>query len=265
MAVDKKFFFDTVRKSLFGGSLTDIQVSTLDAILNSAADSPDELAYTLATPYHEVGPTLAPVTENLNYTAKRIRQVWPSRFKSDAAAAAVAHNPEALGNKVYGGRLGNDAPGDGFRYRGRGFSQITGKGMYEKFGKLLNIDLVGNPDLALVPATAAKILVIGMQRGLFTGKKLDDFVRPNGFDFVGARSIINADGKANGGKIADIAVKFRKAIRPMTGDSVQPVPVPPPAPPIPPPTTKPTNSWIALGAILVGIVTAILKALGIIG
>jgi hypothetical protein len=70
----------------------------------------------------------------------------------------VAAGPEAYFNKVYDGRMGNTVPGDGFKYRGRGFIQITGKYMYERVGKMIGVDLVQNPDLANEPEIAAKII-----------------------------------------------------------------------------------------------------------
>lgn len=70
----------------------------------------------------------------------------------------VAAGPEAYFNKVYDGRMGNTTPGDGFKYRGRGFIQITGKNMYEQVGKMIGVDLVQNPDLANEPEIAAKII-----------------------------------------------------------------------------------------------------------
>lgn len=97
------------------------------------------------------------LTENLNYSAKRLTQVWPSRFPNLSSAAPYANNPKALANKVYGGRLGNVAPNDGFLYRGRGFIQLTGKANYVKVSNALNIDLVRNPDLAADPNVAARI------------------------------------------------------------------------------------------------------------
>lgn len=93
-------------------------------------------------------------SENLNYSAKRLMQVWPKRFPTWALAEQFAHNPVALANKVYGGRMGNTAPGDGWKYRGRGPMQATGKDMYELLSELLDIDLVSNPDPLLDPAIA---------------------------------------------------------------------------------------------------------------
>jgi hypothetical protein len=74
------------------------------------------------------------------------------------AKAIVSAGPEAYFNKVYDGRMGNTSPGDGYKYRGRGFIQITGKDMYNRVGKLIGEDLVGNPDSANKPEIAAKIV-----------------------------------------------------------------------------------------------------------
>jgi hypothetical protein len=70
----------------------------------------------------------------------------------------VAAGPEAYFNKVYDGRMGNTSPGDGYKYRGRGFIQITGKDMYNRVGKMIGEDLVSNPDSANKPEIAAKII-----------------------------------------------------------------------------------------------------------
>lgn len=96
--------------------------------------------------------------ENLNYSARRIRQVWPSRVKTDAEAQRLAHNPEALANVVYQrASMGNTQPGDGWRYRGRGALQLTFRANYKLFGQRLGIDLEGNPDLASDPAVSVLI------------------------------------------------------------------------------------------------------------
>jgi len=84
-----------------------------------------------------------------------------------------------------------------YPYYGRGFCQITWRDNYEKFGKLLGVDLVGHPDLALYPEYAAFILVYGMKHGTFTGVKLDDFITPSKTDYLHARKIINGMDKAH--------------------------------------------------------------------
>ena len=82
----------------------------------------NRLHFFLAQIGHESG-GLRVTEENLNYSAARLRQVWPSRFPDLASTQGFAGNPQALANKVYGGRLGNTAPTDGWSYRGRGFIQ----------------------------------------------------------------------------------------------------------------------------------------------
>lgn len=106
------------------------------------------MAHWLAQLAHESG--FKPAVENLNYNAQRLTQVWPSRFPTLASAQRCAHNPEALANTVYAGRLGNGGAesGDGFMFRGRGFLQITGRSNYAKYGKLIGIDLIAQPELA---------------------------------------------------------------------------------------------------------------------
>ena len=91
--------------------------------------------------------------ESLNYSAPRLPQVWPSRFKPRGPLdpAAFAHNEEKLGNEVYGGRMGNDLPGDGFKYRGRGLLQLTGKESYRNASSALRTQNAAAPDLVIAP------------------------------------------------------------------------------------------------------------------
>ncbi|WP_170113314.1 peptidoglycan-binding protein [Ahniella affigens] len=96
-------------------------------------------------------------SENLNYSAARLTQVWPKRFPNMAATIGYANNPEALANLVYGNRLGNTAPGDGYKYRGRGFIQLTGKDNYAAVGAVAKLDLVNQPDLAAAADSALHV------------------------------------------------------------------------------------------------------------
>jgi putative chitinase len=92
------------------------------------------------------------VVENLNYSAQRMVQVWPSRFPNLNAAIPYAHNPRLLANKVYNGRMGNALnSNDGFWYRGRGATQTTGRSEYAALGAKVGLSLVDSPDLVNAP------------------------------------------------------------------------------------------------------------------
>ena len=102
---------------------------------------------------------LTRVVENLNYmTARRIMMVWPGRFADLDAAQAYVGRPEALASYVYANRLGNGSQqtGDGWRYRGRGLLQTTGKLNYERVGTALGLDLLNYPELLESPEHAAQ-------------------------------------------------------------------------------------------------------------
>jgi putative chitinase len=209
MNMNRSTFYSAVRATLFAGKLTQDQVTGMEAILDewdaSKATDPRWLAYIMATAHHETGARFSPIEENLNYSAKRLCQVWPTRFPNPLMAAAYAGNPEKLANKVYGGRMGNMDPGDGWKYRGRGLVQITGKTNYAKYG------LVDTPDAAGEVKTAARIIVDGMINGRFTGLKLASFFDHDSNNPAGARNIINPD--KNGAKIAKEYELYLKAVK----------------------------------------------------
>jgi putative chitinase len=96
------------------------------------------------------------LTENLNYSARALMATWPSRFPNEEEANKYARQPEKIANKVYGGRMGNgpEETGEGWKYRGRGIKQLTGKDNYERCGSGLGVDLVSNPDWLLDPKYA---------------------------------------------------------------------------------------------------------------
>jgi len=103
---------------------------------------------------------LTRTVEDLTYTrAENLMAVWPKRFPTADAARPFVRNPAALAEKVYGGRadLGNSEPGDGARYIGRGYLQITGRANYREMGERLGLDLEAHPDRAAEPDVAVRI------------------------------------------------------------------------------------------------------------
>lgn len=210
--MDKAQFYATVRKDrrLGIGALNQRQVDSIEAILDRGVGlRRDALGYILGTAWGES--RFEPVRENMVYTsAARIRSVWPSRFPSDAAAEPYVRNPQGLANFVYGGRadLGN-RPGtdDGWRYRGGGLVQLTGRNHYLRLG------IADTPERILEPELSATALVTGMSLGAFRpGHNLARYFGAAFSDFSGARNIINADAKTNGGKYASYAVAFADAL-----------------------------------------------------
>ena len=161
-----KLNFDKIRP-MFGGSMTQSQVDGLNSIMAAINDfgiqSQRFAAYILATPFHETAKTMQP-----------IREIGLGKAYKYGIPDPITHQA----------------------YYGRGYVQLTWKYNYDKFGKLLVVDLVNKPDLALQPDISAKIMMIGMVKGLFTGKKLSDYITPDKTDFVNARRIINGTDKA---------------------------------------------------------------------
>jgi putative chitinase len=106
------------------------------------------LAHFLAQCGHESG-GFKIAAENLNYSAKGLRGIFGKYFKTDAEAAACERQPQKIANKVYANRMGNgsEASGDGYKFRGRGFIQLTGRDNYTAFGKSIGVDIASNPDL----------------------------------------------------------------------------------------------------------------------
>ena len=103
--------------------------------------------------------------ENLNYSAQRLTQVWPSRFPNISMAEPYANNPEKLADFVYAGRMGNLQDGDGWKFHGRGLIQLTGRENYANCGSGVGVDLIDNPDLLLTPKYAV------LSAGWFFNKK----------------------------------------------------------------------------------------------
>jgi putative chitinase len=116
--------------------------------------TPERQAAFIGQCAHESG-NFKTLQENLNYSAKGLHATWPSRFPSEEAAQPFHRNPEKIANKVYSGRMGNTDEGDGWKYRGRGLIQLTGKDNYRLASDALGVDFVADPDLVLSKEYAA--------------------------------------------------------------------------------------------------------------
>ena len=121
-------------------------------------DNPLKLSHFLSQCAHESG-NFKLVKENLNYSADGLRKIFPKYFPTQEIAEKYARQPEKIANKVYANRMGNgdEASGDGYRFRGRGFIQLTGKDNYAAFDKFVDDDIMANPDLVSTkyPLTSA--------------------------------------------------------------------------------------------------------------
>ena len=127
-----------------------------DACNRFAISSSERLAAFLAQVAHESG-HFRRLEENLNYSAKGLVGTWPKRFTSLDMAEGFARQPEKIANRVYASRLGNgdEASGDGWRFRGRGLIQLTGRGNYRTAGTALAMPLETQPELLLQRQAAA--------------------------------------------------------------------------------------------------------------
>lgn len=115
--------------------------------------TPIRLANFLAQGANETG-GFTRWSENLNYSAQRMTEVWPSRFPNLAAAQPYVGKPQLLANKVYGGRMGNVGPNDGWDFRGQGFLQLTGRANYEAAEKRIGLGLLQHPEMCAYPAVS---------------------------------------------------------------------------------------------------------------
>lgn len=199
--IDLEKFFSVVRAQISGGHLTQTQVSGFEFLLSKIEQAhidPRWAAYMLATAWHETGGKMTPVKEWGNGDGPD-SDTWDDyleKYDTGKLAAALGNSPEA--------------DGDGVKYCGRGYVQITGANNYKRFSRLLGVDLVGYPDLAMAPENAWSIMFIGMTQGIFTGKKLADYFNSGKTDWLNARRIIN--GMDCAAKVAGYAQKFFAAI-----------------------------------------------------
>jgi putative chitinase len=194
--VNRAGFFEKLRGG-FTGRIEPGEVVGTEAILDALAGLPlAYAAYALATAFHETAGTMCPIEEHggVGY--------FTARYDINGARPDIAQ------------RLGNTYPGDGARYRGRGYVQLTGRNNYRKAAFHVDADLEGHPELALRPDAAAKIMRDGMAEGWFTGKAFRSYLPPIGTatreQFRQARRIINGLDRAE--DIAAYALGYQQAL-----------------------------------------------------
>jgi hypothetical protein len=182
--IHRKYFFDSVRASLFGGHLTQQQVDGLNCLIDRADEvglDYRQFAYVLATTYHETACTMAPIAEY---------------------------------GKGKGYPYGQPAGPYDQCYYGRGFVQLTWLANYQTMqaacGAQWGKDIVQVADHALDLEIATDVIFYGMTHGSFTGRKLSDYINAQGTDFYNARKIVNGTDKA--GTIQGYAEKFNVAL-----------------------------------------------------
>jgi putative chitinase len=130
------------------GHIPDAVIAMIpDTAAKFQINTPLRLAHFLAQCGHESGGFRA-TQENLNYSAKGLNGIFKKYFPTEAAAKAYERQPVKIASKVYGGRMGNgpEATQEGYKFRGRGYIQLTGKENYTAFGKAINEDICTNPD-----------------------------------------------------------------------------------------------------------------------
>lgn len=176
-------FFDSIRASF--GPLSQGQVNGINELIDATEGlSIFHTAYVLATAWHETARTMQPIYE-------RGKRKYFDMYEPPSKKAKA---------------LGNTIKGDGYKYRGRGYVQITGRANYHKASGPTHKDLVENPDIALEPAVAATIIRFGMEQGWFTGKRMADYN-----DYRSMRRVVNGTDKAD--LIAGYAEKFEAALK----------------------------------------------------
>jgi putative chitinase len=193
--VDGGVFFARARAGkLLGPTLTQSEVDGCTAILVAMIGTPlAYLAYALATAYLETAHTMRPIEEF-------------------GGPAYFFRMYDKAGNRpAVAAQLGNTMSGDGVKYHGRGYVQLTGRANYSKATAKLGVDLVNHPELALGDAVAAKVMRVGMTEGWFTGKSFASYLPASGpasfAQFKDARRIINGQDRA--ADIANYAIEFQ--------------------------------------------------------
>lgn len=211
--IDRQAFYDRVRDTLFGGSLSESQVKGMEGILDAAEEAGftkgDEpyIAYPLATAYHETGKLMVPVREGFCKTDRCSRNAVAKLFRTGKITRNYAL-PHANGNSYYG----------------RGQVQLTHGDNYKRASNWVDVDLYAFPDMMLDPKISAKVLIHGMEIGAFrSNRSMNDYFEFGPPDYFNARDIINGDknrrlgrkrkGQLIGESIASAARRFAGALK----------------------------------------------------
>lgn len=200
-------FYNFLRDNkLLGPKISGDEFRGCDAITRACAEAKWGIswtAYALATAYLETAHTMLPVKEA--YWLKPAAQIKYYTRMYDITGSRPAKARE----------LGNLTPGDGSKYPGMGYPQMTGRKNFEKASAKLGVDLVNHPERALEPEIAAQIMVRGMREGWFTSRDIDDDLPAHGpateQQFVKSRDIIN--GTDRQADVADYAMSFQSALQ----------------------------------------------------
>jgi len=150
------------------GHVPDTVIAQIPGVMEKfGVNTPLRLAHFLAQCGHESG-GFRLTQENLNYSAKGLMGIFKKYFPTQALADAYARKPEKIANKVYGNRMGNgsEASGEGFKFRGRGYIQLTGKQNYTAFDLAVEDDILANPDLVSTKHALASAAWFWKKNGL---------------------------------------------------------------------------------------------------
>jgi putative chitinase len=181
------------------GHIPDGVLSQIPSVMDKfSINTPLRLAHFLAQTAHESG-KFTIVRESLNYSAERLMVVFKKYFKTLEIATQYARKPEKIGNLVYGNRMGNgdEVSGDGYKYSGKGYIQLTGKDNYSKFDKVVDDNILSNPNLV---ATKYPLLSAAWY---WDNRHLNSFADKGATD----KEVIDISHIVNGG---DIGIEERK-------------------------------------------------------